>query len=106
METKLLSLHDVGKRSKKYFSKYKKPLLDIPNLFEGQVESYKWLIKEGIQTVLTEFSPIADYSGKKFEMEFLSFDIEEAKYDEKHSKRNKLTYEAPMKVRVKLIIKL
>lgn len=105
METKLLPLNDVGKREKKYFSKYKKPLLQLPSLFEGQIESYKWLIKEGIQEILNEFSPIADYSGKKFEMEFLGFDLEEAKFSEKHAKRNKLTYEAPIKVRVKLINK-
>jgi DNA-directed RNA polymerase subunit beta len=105
METKLLSLDNVGKRNKKYFSKYKKPLLDLPDLFDGQISSYKSLIKEGIQQVLTEFSPISDYSGKKFEMEFLGFDLEEAKYDEKHTKKNKLTYEAPLKVRVKLINK-
>ncbi len=105
METKLLSLDNVGKRQKKYFTKYKKPLLDLPNLFEGQVESYKWLIKDGIQQVLKEFSPIIDYSGKKFEMDFLSFDLDEAKFDEKYTKRNKLTYEASMKVRVKLLNK-
>ena len=102
METKFMALENVGKRSKKYFSKYKKPLLELPNLFEGQIKSYKWLIKEGIQQVFNEFSPIVDYSGKKFEMEFLGFDLEETKYDDKYAKKNKLTYEAPMKVRVKL----
>lgn len=105
METRLLPLDNVGKRKKKYFSKYKKPLIDLPNLFEGQTESYKWLIKEGVQQVLDEFSPIADYSGKKFEMEFVSFDLDAPKYDEKYAKENKLTYEAPMKVRVKLLNK-
>ena len=103
MSTKLLPLDNVGKREKKYFSKYRKPLIGLPNLFEGQTESYKWLIKEGIQQVLDEFSPIADYSGKKFEMEFLGFELEEPKYDERYVKINKLTYEAPIKVRVKLI---
>jgi DNA-directed RNA polymerase subunit beta len=102
METKLLDLADVSKRQKKYFSKYKKPLVKLPNLFEGQTKSFKWLIEEGIQQVLEEFSPIEDYSGKKFEMEFLGFDLDEPKYDEKYAKENKLTYEAPMKVRVKL----
>jgi DNA-directed RNA polymerase subunit beta len=105
METKLLALNDVSRRPKKYFQKYKKPLVKLPNLFEGQIESYKWLIKEGIQEIFDEYSPIADYSGKKFEMEFSGFDIEEPKYDEKYAKKNKLTYEAPMKVRVKLLNK-
>ena len=53
-----------AKRPKKYFSRYKKPLIKFPNLIEAQVKSYKWLVEEGIKEVFKEFSPIADYSGK------------------------------------------
>jgi DNA-directed RNA polymerase subunit beta len=98
-------LHNVGARSKKFFKNYKKPLLDLPDLFEGQVESFKWLLKDGIQDVLKEFSPITDYSGKKFEMDFVNFEIEEPKYDDKHARENKLTYEAPIKFTIKLLNK-
>jgi DNA-directed RNA polymerase subunit beta len=102
MAINLLPLDNVGKRQKKYFSKYKKPEVDLPNLFEGQTKSFKWLMEEGVQEILDEFSPIEDYSGKKFNMEFISFEMEEPKYDEKYAKANKLTYEAPIKFRVKL----
>ena len=99
-------LHNVGSRPKKYFKNYKKPLLKLPDLFEGQVSSFKWLLKDGIQEVLNEFSPITDYSGKKFEMDFLSFEIEEPKYDDKYARENKLTYEAPIKFKIKLVNKI
>ena len=87
---------------KKYFSRYKKPLVELPNLVENQVASYKWLIEDGIKEIFKEFSPIKDYSGKKFELEFTDFEISEPKYDEHYAKDNKLSYEAPLRVKVKL----
>ncbi len=98
-------LQQVGSREKKYFKNYKKPLLDLPDLFEGQVKSFKWLLTDGIKDVLKEFSPVSDYSGKKFEMDFVDFEIEEPKYDEKYARENKLTYEASLKFKIKLINK-
>ncbi len=93
-------------RPKKYFSKYKKPLVDFPNLIEAQKESFKWLIEKGIGEVFKEFSPISDYSGKKFQLEFTSFTLGESKVDENESKINKLSYQGPLKVRVKLTNKI
>jgi DNA-directed RNA polymerase subunit beta len=55
------------KRPQKFFGRYKKPLIEFPNLIEAQVKSYKWLVEEGIKEVFKEFSPILDYSGKKFQ---------------------------------------
>ena len=55
-------------REKKYFSRYRQPLVDLPNLVEAQLNSYKWLLTEGLKEVFKEFSPIKDYSGKKFEL--------------------------------------
>ncbi len=98
-------LQHVGSREKKHFKNYKKPLLELPDLFEGQVKSFKWLLTDGIKDVLKEFSPVSDYSGKKFEMDFVDFEIEEPKYDEKHARENKLTYEASLKFKIKLINK-
>ena len=52
-----------------------------------------------------EFSPIKDYSGKKFELEFVSFSLGEPKYDEYLAKEREATYEAPLRVIVKLLNK-
>ena len=67
------------KRPKKFFGRYKKPLVKFPNLIEAQVKSFKWLVEEGIGEVFKEFSPIIDYSGKKFQLEFTSFSLSESK---------------------------
>ncbi|KKQ05003.1 MAG: DNA-directed RNA polymerase subunit beta, partial [Candidatus Nomurabacteria bacterium GW2011_GWF1_36_47] len=90
---------------KKYFSRYKKPLAPFPNLIEDQLNSFNWLVEKGIKEVFKEFSPINDYSDKKFQLDFTSFTLGEPKFDEEYSKVNKLTYEGPLKARVRLLNK-
>src|SRR3989344_5860757 len=92
----------MQKLQKKYFSRFKEPLLPLPNLVEVQTRSYEWLVKEGLAEVFKEFTPISDYSGKKFSLEFLDFTLDEPKYDEYHAKEQKLTYETPLRVKVRL----
>src|SRR3989344_4214470 len=87
---------------KKYFSKFKKPLVPIPNLVKDQIESFNWLLEKGLKEVIDEFATINDFTGKKFKFEFLGFELEKPKYDEYHAKEKKLSYEAPLKVRVRL----
>ena len=94
------------KRPKKYFSRYKDPLIKFPNLIEAQTESFKWLVEEGIKEVFKEFSPIIDYSGKKFELEFSSFSLSEPNCEENEAKINKLSYQGLLKARVKLTNKI
>jgi DNA-directed RNA polymerase subunit beta len=93
-------------RPKKYFGRYKKPLIEFPNLIESQIKSFKWLIETGVGEVFKEFSPISDYSGKKFQLEFTSFSLSESKTDETESKVNKLSYQGHLKARVKLTNKI
>ena len=87
---------------KKYFSRYREPLAKVGNLVETQIASYNWLIKEGLKNLFKEFSPIKDYSEKKFELEFADYQLDEPKFDEHHAKVNQLTYDTPLRVKVKL----
>jgi DNA-directed RNA polymerase subunit beta len=87
---------------KKYFGRFKKPLTTLPNLVEPQVLSYKWMVEEGLKEIFKEFSPIKDYSDKKFMLEFVSFELGTPKYDEHYAKANKLSYEAPLRTIVRL----
>lgn len=94
------------KRPKKYFARYKEPLVPFPNLIEAQVKSYEWLVEKGIKEIFKEFSPISDYSGKKFDLEFTSFSLSSAKEDENYSKVNKISYQGQLKAKVKLTNKI
>lgn len=96
----------VGLRPKKFFGKFKKPLVSFPNFVEPQLSSFQWLIEEGIAEVFQEFKAIDDYSGKKFTLEFTGFELSKPKYDEFYAKQNKLSYEAPINVKVKLYNKI
>jgi DNA-directed RNA polymerase subunit beta len=93
-------------RPQKTFSKYREPLTKLPNLVENQILSYKDLTEKGIVEIFREFSPLRDYSEKKFDLEFVSFELSNPKYDEVYAKENKLTYEAPLRARVKLTNKI
>src|SRR3989344_6046038 len=87
---------------KKYFSKFKKALVPIPNLVKDQVDSFNWLVEKGIKEIFDEFTVINDSTGKKFKFEFLGFELEKPKYDEYYAKEKKLSYEAPLKAKVRL----
>ena len=101
-----MSRTKTARREKKYFSKYKEPLVPFPNLLETQTDSFKWLLTDGLKEVFKEFSPIEDYSGKKFELRFEAYELGEPKVDPHFAKENKMSYEAPLKVRAKLLNKL
>ncbi|MEK7607457.1 MAG: DNA-directed RNA polymerase subunit beta [Patescibacteria group bacterium] len=89
-------------RQQKYFGRWKEALVDIPNLVEAQTTSFKWLVEKGLTDLFQEFSPIKDYSDKKFELSFTGFELAEAKHGEHFAKDNKLSYEAPLKIKIKL----
>ncbi len=89
-------------REKKYFSRFKKPLAPMPNLVESQMTSFNWLIEKGLKEIFDEFSSIKDYSEKKFQLDFTGFELSAPKYDEFYAKDNKMSYEAPLKVKVRL----
>lgn len=89
-------------QEKKYFSKYKEPLIDTPDLIENQLASFESFIQGDLQKAIKEFSPITDYSEKKFDLSFEGFVIEEPEFDEYHARENKLTYQARLSAKVKL----
>jgi DNA-directed RNA polymerase subunit beta len=89
-----------AKREKKIFGRYREPLTDMPDLVEAQVTSFKWLVEEGLKEVFQEFSSIKDFSERKFQLDFVGFELAEPKYNEYEAKELKLSYEAPLKVKV------
>lgn len=87
---------------KKYFSQYKEALLPLPDTIAAQRQSYRWLVEKGLQEVFKEFSPINDYSEKKFELHFVNFQLDQPKFDEYYAIANQISYDAPLRVTVKL----
>ena len=78
-------------------------MLDMPNLIEVQKDSYRWFLTSGLREAFDDISPIKDH-GDKLSLEFVDFKLakDEIKHDINECKERDLTYEAPLKVKVRL----
>jgi len=86
----------------KRFARYREPRVPMPDLVAPQVASFRTFVSDGLSALFKEFSPILDYSKKKFELEFVDFELGLPKVDEYGAKDSKLTYDAPLKATVRL----
>ncbi len=86
----------------KVFSSHPGPLVSQPNLVEIQTQSYNWFLKTGLKELFQEVFPLKDYADKDLELQFSDYYFDEPKYDEAYSKFKDLTYEAPLRVKLKL----
>ena len=97
---------------RKNFSRIQK-IIDIPNLIDIQKKSYeKFLQREtpfekrgnfGLQGAFKSIFPISDFSGK-CSLEFVSYKIGDVRYDVKECLAKGLTYAAPLKIVVRLVV--
>lgn len=77
-------------------------VLDLPNLVEIQLNSYKWFLQEGLRELFQSFSPIYDFTGN-LSLELLDYNLGDPKYSVEECRyRDMTTFEAPIKVRVRL----
>lgn len=74
----------------------------MPHLPEIQLESWSWFLSEGIKELFKEFSPIKDYGGEDLELEFYDYSIDDPKYDEYQAKALNSSYDATLRVKVRL----
>ena len=92
----------AGKTMRMSYSR-RKEVLEMPNLIEVQKDSYKWFLDEGLREALADISPITDYSGR-LSLEFVDYVLaeDEIKHTIEECKERDLTYEAPLKIKVRL----
>ena len=79
--------------------------LKLPDLIKIQLDSYNWFFEEGLKELFEEISPIEDFTGKKYELNFKSYKFDQAKVTEELAKEKNLSYEASLKATIELIIK-
>ncbi|WP_312524482.1 DNA-directed RNA polymerase subunit beta [Anaerospora sp.] len=91
----------VGKRIRYSYAKINE-VLDMPNLIELQKNSYNWFLKEGLQEIFRDISPIQDFTGNLV-LSFENFTLGEPKYHVEECKERDVTYSAPLRVNVRLI---
>ena len=92
----------VGRMPQKYFRTSAEPRIPLPDLIEPQRESFRWFVETALREIFTEFSPISDYSEKKFELRFKKYELGSPKCTPEQARENKITYEAPLRAHVVL----
>jgi DNA-directed RNA polymerase subunit beta len=74
--------------------------LEVPNLIELQLNSYKWFLEEGLPELFRTFSPIWDFTQTNF-IEFVGFNLGDPKYSIQECRERDMTFEAPIKATVR-----
>ncbi|GAB2568240.1 DNA-directed RNA polymerase subunit beta [Gracilibacillus alcaliphilus] len=77
-------------------------VLELPNLIEIQTASYQWFLDEGLREMFQDISPIEDFAGN-LSLEFVDYSLGEPKYPVDESKERDVTYNAPLRVKVRLL---
>ena len=90
---------------RKYFTGLSE-VMEMPNLIEAQLRSYKWFLDKGLKELFEEINSIKDFTGKNLELFFGDYYLDKPKYDEKTAKERNTTFEAPLYVSVKLVNKV
>ncbi|MBM3205087.1 DNA-directed RNA polymerase subunit beta, partial [Candidatus Uhrbacteria bacterium] len=93
------------KESERRYFTATRDAMALPDLIEIQKASYRWFLEAGIRELFKEISPIKDFIGRDLELYFVDYFFDEAKFDEKTSKAKNVNYEAPLRVKMKLINK-
>ncbi|HUU02780.1 MAG TPA: DNA-directed RNA polymerase subunit beta [Myxococcota bacterium] len=99
-------------RLRKNFAKIKK-IIDIPNLIDVQKHSYQKFLQEnihpdkrediGLQAVFKSVFPIKDFNDTS-SLEFVQYVLEKPKYDVDECQQRGMTYAAPVKVVIRLVV--
>ena len=74
--------------------------LEVPNLIELQLNSYKWFLEEGLPELFKTFSPIWDFTQTNY-IEFVNYILGEPKYSIQDCRERDMTFEAPIKATVR-----
>ena len=94
----------VKTRDRKFF-KDATDAMELPDLIEIQRRSYKWFFDEGIRELFKEVNPIRDFIGRDLELYLDDYYLDEPKFDEKTSRAKNVTFEAPIRVKTRLVNK-
>jgi DNA-directed RNA polymerase subunit beta len=99
-------------RIRRSFGKIKK-IIEIPNLIEIQKRSYDDFLQVGVatedradvglQAVFKSVFPIKDFN-ETASLEFVSYELGTPKYDVEECHQRGMTYAAPLKVKIQLVI--
>ncbi len=80
-------------------------VIEVPDLVMVQIDSFRWFQEEGLRRLFEEVSPIKDYTRNRLELHFVDFEFDDPKHSVEECLARGLTYSAPLRVQVRLLIK-
>jgi len=90
-------------RARKSFSRIEN-VLELPNLIDIQIASFKWFLDEGLRETIDDISPIEDYTGS-LAVEFGNYIFGQPQFSIKECREKDLTYQAPLSMTVRFVNK-
>ncbi len=110
MATKAAPAPTASKRIRKIFGNIHE-VSEMPNLIEVQRESYEQFLRSrpqdgyvsGLEKTLRSVFPIRDFASTA-ELDFVHYELEDPKYDVDECRQRGMTYAAPMRVTLRLIV--
>ncbi len=78
---------------------------EVPHLIQIQLDSFRWFKEEGLRELLDEISPIQDFTGTRLELRFGDYSFGDPKYSEAECRLRDMTYSAPLRVNVELLVR-
>jgi DNA-directed RNA polymerase subunit beta len=79
--------------------------LEIPDLIQGQLDSFRWFQEEGLRELFEEISPIQDYTNTRLELHFVDYEFREPQHSIPECLERGLTYSSPIHVTAQLVVK-
>ncbi len=104
MKTRVFRRQAPKERERQYFTA-SRDAMALPDLIEVQRQSYRWFLENGIRELFRELSPVRDFIGRDLELSLTDYFLDEPKFDEKTSKAKNITFEAPLRVKTRLVNK-
>ena len=108
-----MTLSFTGRKRVRKFFGHMVEVAEMPNLIEVQKTSYDQFLQVdkpaegridmGLETVFKSVFPISDFSETSL-LEYVDYHFEEPKYDVEECQQRSMTYAAPLKVTLRLIV--
>jgi len=80
-------------------------ILQVPNLIQIQLDSFRWFQEKGLKQLLEEISPIKDFTGNRQEISFIGYEFREPRNSEQECVQRDLSYSAPLYIKTRLLVK-
>src|SRR5829696_1101550 len=86
----------------------------VPDLIQVQRDSFQWFLSDGLRELFAEISPISDFTGRNMELELAvagpegepGYVFGDPKLSEEECRDRDTTFAAPLRVRMRLTIKI